>query len=127
MPVNKKYPLKELLAACDYYVRAKQRILTFEYILMAGLNDTEEQARELGHLANKLRAKVNLIPYNPVEGLPWQRPAPEACRQFQHLVERHHVTTTLRTEKGTDINAACGQLRLQHERSATQTETTPTA
>ena len=121
MPVNKKYPLKELLAACDYYVHTKKRLMTFEYILIAGLNDTDEQAEALGKLAGKLRAKVNLIPYNPVEGLPWQRPGPEVCRHFQHLVERHHVTTTLRTEKGTDINAACGQLRLQHERNPTRT------
>jgi 23S rRNA (adenine2503-C2)-methyltransferase len=117
MPVNQKYPLRELLAACEYYVRTKKRILTFEYILIAGLNDTAEQAGELGRLAARLRAKVNLIPYNPVQGLPWHRPPPDACRQFQRLVERHHVTTTLRTEKGTDINAACGQLRLQHERA----------
>jgi len=117
MPVNKKHPLKDLLAACDYYVNTRKRMMTFEYILIAGVNDTDEQAMKLGALAQRLRAKVNLIPYNPVEGLPWQRPAPEQCRQFQHRVERHGVTTTLRMEKGTDINAACGQLRLQTEQA----------
>jgi 23S rRNA (adenine2503-C2)-methyltransferase len=116
MPVNKKYPLPELLAACDYYVNTKKRLLTFEYILIDAINDTDQQADALGKIAGRLRAKVNLIPYNPVERLPWQRPVPDRCRQFQKLVERHHVTTTLRMEKGTDINAACGQLRLQHER-----------
>ncbi|MCX7915687.1 MAG: hypothetical protein N3A53_05225, partial [Verrucomicrobiae bacterium] len=67
-------------------------------------------------LAARLAAKVNLIPYNPVEGLPWQRPSEAQCRQFQQWVKRHRVPVTLRMEKGTDINAACGQLRLQEER-----------
>ena len=116
MPVNKKYPLKELLAACDYYVNTKKRMLTFEYILIDGVNDSLEQAHKLGAIAKRLRAKVNLIPYNPVEGLPWKRPDRDRCKMFQHTLQSHGVTSTLRIEKGTDINAACGQLRLQHER-----------
>ena len=115
MPVNKKYPLKELLAACDYYANAKKRMMTFEYILIDGVNDSLEQAHKLGAIARRLHAKVNLIPYNPVDGLPWKRPDRDRCKMFQHTLQSHDVTSTLRIEKGTDINAACGQLRLQHE------------
>lgn len=118
MPVNKKWPLRELLAACDYYGNTKQRMMTFEYILIAGLNDTLDQAHQLGSIARQLHAKVNLIPYNPVPGLPWQRPERDRCKMFQHTLKTHGVTATLRTEKGTDINAACGQLRLQTEQSS---------
>lgn len=117
MPVNKKHPLKDLLAACDYYVNTKKRMMTFEYILIDSVNDSLEQAHKLGAIARRLRAKVNLIPYNPVEGLPWKRPERDRCKMFQHTLQSHGVTSTLRMEKGTDINAACGQLRLQHERT----------
>lgn len=117
IPVNKKYPLKELLAACDYYANTRKRMMTFEYILIDGVNDSLEQAHKLGAIARRLRAKVNLIPYNPVEGLPWKRPDRDRCKMFQHTLQSHDVTSTLRMEKGTDINAACGQLRLQHEKS----------
>jgi 23S rRNA (adenine2503-C2)-methyltransferase len=117
MPVNRKHPLKELLAACDYYCNTKKRMMTFEYILIDGVNDALEQAHKLGAIAKRLHAKVNLIPYNPVEGLPWKRPERDRCKMFQHTLQTHGVTATLRIEKGTDINAACGQLRLQHEES----------
>jgi 23S rRNA (adenine2503-C2)-methyltransferase len=116
MPVNKKYPLKELLAACDYYANTKKHMMTFEYILIDGVNDSLEQAHRLGAIAKRLHAKVNLIPYNPVESLPWKRPDRDRCKMFQHTLQSHNVTSTLRMEKGTDINAACGQLRLQHEK-----------
>ncbi len=115
MPVNKKYPLKDLLDACDYYVNTKKRMMTFEYILIEGVNDSLEQAHKLGAAARRLRAKVNLIPCNPVEGLLWKRPDRDRCKMFQHTLQTHGITSTLRLEKGTDINAACGQLRLQHE------------
>jgi 23S rRNA (adenine2503-C2)-methyltransferase len=116
MPINRKYPLKDLLAACEYYCRTKERMLTFEYILIDGVNDTLEQAHKLGAMARRLHAKVNLIPYNPVEGLPWKRPDRDRCKMFQHTLREHGIAATLRIEKGTDINAACGQLRLQHEK-----------
>jgi 23S rRNA (adenine2503-C2)-methyltransferase len=117
MPVNRKHPLAELTDACDYYANTKKRMMTFEYILIAGVNDALDQAHKLGALARRLHAKVNLIPYNPVDGLEWQRPGRDRCKMFQHTVQQHEVAVTLRTEKGTDINAACGQLRLQTERS----------
>jgi len=117
MPVNKKHPLKELFDACDYYVNTKNRMMTFEYILIDGVNDSLEQAHKLGAIAKRLRAKVNLIPYNPVEGLPWKRPERDRCKMFAHTLKSHGVTATLRMKKGTDINAACGQLRLQHAKA----------
>ena len=116
MPVNRKFPLKELIAACEHYQAQKGRMLTFEYILIAGVNDSVEQAKPLAALAKKLFAKVNLIPYNQVEGLPWERPAEDVCEAFLAALGKQKVTATLRREKGHDIDAACGQLRLKTER-----------
>ena len=119
MPVNRKYPLAELTAACEHYLRRKGKMITLEYILIAGVNDAVAQADPLAALARRLHAKVNLIPYNRVEGLPWERPAEGAQEAFLAALERRHVTATLRREKGHDIDAACGQLRLKTERELT--------
>jgi 23S rRNA (adenine2503-C2)-methyltransferase len=116
MPVNRKYPLKELVAACEEYQGQKGRMLTFEYILIAGVNDSVGQAKPLAALARRLFAKVNLIPYNRVEGLPWERPDEETQEKFLAALEKQRVTATLRREKGHDIDAACGQLRLKTEK-----------
>ena len=116
MPVNRKYPLKELVAACEQYQIQKGRMLTFEYILIAGVNDSIAQAAPLAALAKKLFAKVNLIPYNKVEGLQWERPDEKVCEAFLRALEKQKVTATLRREKGHDIDAACGQLRLKTEK-----------
>jgi 23S rRNA (adenine2503-C2)-methyltransferase len=122
MPVNKKYPLTELTAACEDYQKLKGRMITLEYILIAGINDSLEQTRPLAALAKKLYAKVNLIPYNKVEGLPWVRPAEEVCERFLAALEKLGVTATLRREKGGDIDAACGQLRLKTERELAESK-----
>ena len=119
MPVNKKYPLKELTAALDYFQAKRGRFITFEYILIAGVNDSLAQAKPLATLAKRLKAKVNLIPYNTVEGLPWTRPSEETCEQFLLALKSQKVVCTLRREKGHDIDAACGQLRLKTERELT--------
>jgi len=116
MPVNKKHPLADLTAACEDYQKVKGRMVTLEYILIAGINDSLEQIRPLAALAKRLFAKVNLIPYNRVEGLPWERPSDAACESFLAALEKQKVTATLRREKGHDIDAACGQLRLKTER-----------
>jgi 23S rRNA (adenine2503-C2)-methyltransferase len=116
MPINRKYPLRELAAAGEYYQEKKGRMITFEYILIAGVNDALDQVKPLAALARRLNAKVNLIPYNHVAGLPWQRPSPAAQRAFLEALTRGQVAATLRQEKGHDIDAACGQLRLQTER-----------
>ena len=122
MPVNKKYPLSELTAACEDYQKIKGRMITLEYILIAGINDSLEQTRPLATLAKRLYAKVNLIPYNKVEGLPWVRPAEEVCERFLAALEKLDVTATLRREKGGDIDAECGQLRLKTERELAESK-----
>jgi len=116
MPVNRKYPLRELTAACEYYMQKKGRMITFEYILIEGVNSGRDQVEPLAALARRLKAKVNLIPYNNVEGLPWQRPSESAQEAFLRALERQKIPATLRREKGQDIEAACGQLRLRTER-----------
>jgi 23S rRNA (adenine2503-C2)-methyltransferase len=115
MPVNKKYPLHELFEALEYWHSRKKQHLTFEFILIAGVNDSLEQGRLLGRRARALEAKVNLIPYNTVQGLPWERPSVERQERFRDLVAAAGVSVTLRREKGHDIAAACGQLRLKQE------------
>ncbi len=126
MPINKKYPVAALFEACRYYTQRKKQRLTFEYILIAGINDNLEQARTLAKRAMELNAKVNLIPYNTVAGLNWSRPAIVEQEQFLTILRRAGVAATLRREKGHDIAAACGQLRLQTERHLRHSERQPT-
>ena len=116
MPINRRYNVETLLSACDYYAARKKQRLTFEYILIADVNDSDEQARVLAHHAKRLSAKVNLIPYNTVHGLPWSRPSQDRQETFLSILRRRGVAATLRREKGHDIDAACGQLRLQTKR-----------
>lgn len=113
MPVNRKYPLDQLLQACDKYVRAKGQGITLEFILIAGLNDAVEHAQLLAQHAKRLQAKVNLIPYNQVDGLSWERPSEERVRAFAQTLKSRGIVATVRHEKGHDIDAACGQLRLR--------------
>ncbi|MBA4150690.1 MAG: 23S rRNA (adenine(2503)-C(2))-methyltransferase RlmN [Verrucomicrobia bacterium] len=120
MPVNKKFPLSELTAACEYYQQKKEKMITLEYILIANVNDGLDQVKPLAKLAHRLHAKVNLIPYNTVEGLPWARPTEEVQEKFLAALENEKVIATLRREKGHDIDAACGQLRLKTERELQQ-------
>ncbi|MEA3188430.1 MAG: rRNA (adenine2503-C2)-methyltransferase [Chthoniobacter sp.] len=116
MPVNRKYPLAVLLDACGYWQSRKKKGLGFEYILINRVNDTPEQARTLAQHALRLNAKVNLIPYNKVEGLEWERPPLARQDAFLRMVRNAGVVATIRREKGHDIDAACGQLRLQTQR-----------
>src|SRR5687767_4774217 len=95
MPVNKKYPISELVAACEYYQKRKGKMITLEYILIAGVNDGLDQTLPLAGLAKRLNAKVNLIPYNKVEGLPWERPDEATQETFLSALERQHVIATL--------------------------------
>jgi 23S rRNA (adenine2503-C2)-methyltransferase len=116
MPINKAYPLAKLLPAVRTFNERHGRMVTLEFILIADVNDSPDQARRLREIALDLHAHVNLIPYNTVEGLPWKRP--DAARQvaFATILDRSGVSVTLRREKGHDIAAACGQLRLKTER-----------
>jgi len=116
MPINRKYPLAELTAACEHYVAKKGQMITLEYILIAGINDALDNVPHLSRLARRLHAKVNLIPYNQVEGLPWDRPDEGICEKFAGELRECGINTTLRLEKGHDIDAACGQLRLKTEK-----------
>jgi 23S rRNA (adenine2503-C2)-methyltransferase len=116
MPINRRYDIETLLSACDYYNAHKKQRLTFEYILIADVNDSDEQARLLSRHARRLSAKVNLIPYNNVSGLTWARPSEKRQEKFLSILRAQGNPATLRREKGHDIDAACGQLRLQTER-----------
>ncbi len=116
MPINRRYNIDMLLSACDYHTSRKKQRLTFEYILIAGVNDSDEQAHLLAKHAQRLSAKVNLIPYNTVEGLPWSRPSRNRQENFLSILRAAGIAGTLRREKGHDIEAACGQLRLQTNR-----------
>jgi 23S rRNA (adenine2503-C2)-methyltransferase len=119
MPVNKKYPLAELLDACSEYQKKTRKMLFLEYILIEGVNDSPEQAALLAKHARRLHAKVNLIPYNTVDGLEWRRPSDAVIDRFAAIVRGGDVTATVRREKGHDIDAACGQLRLKQLKAET--------
>ncbi len=118
MPVNRKWPLGELLPALREWTRTSKHMITLEYILIEDVNADLEEARKLARIARDLRAKVNLIPYNTVEGLPWRRPSEADCRAFCRALMAERVPVTMRYEKGHDINAACGQLRLRRTASS---------
>jgi 23S rRNA (adenine2503-C2)-methyltransferase len=111
MPINAKYPLEILLEACRRYPLPSGRRITFEYILIKGVNDAVEDARRLARLLHSTRCKVNLIPFNPHEGSDLERPSEETIRAFQEVLLRRHFTVIIRHSKGQDISAACGQLR----------------
>ena len=127
MPVNKKFPLEELIPAAKAFARKHGRVLTLEFILIEDINDSLEQAKKLAVIARELHAHVNLIPYNKVEGLPWVRPSLTRQDRFVKELRALGVTATLRREKGHDIDAACGQLRLQTEKAAAGGATPPPA
>jgi len=110
MPINRKYPLSELVAAAEDYLRVGGRQLTLEYILIKDLNDNLYEAEGLAAIARRLRAKVNLIAYSPVPQLTYDRPEAAGLARFQRWLEERKVKVTVRQSKGVDIAAACGQL-----------------
>lgn len=111
VPLNRRWPLAELLAACRRYSRVSPReYITFEYVLIAGVNDRPEQARQLVRLLADVPAKLNLIPFNPFPGVAWQRPSMNAVRRFQEVLNDASMIATIRRPRGDDIAAACGQL-----------------
>lgn len=111
MPINKKYPISELMEACRYYQEITDRRITFEYMLIEGLNDSKEQARQLGKLLRGIHSMVNLIPHNSIEGSPYKKPSRERCNAFAKELSRFCLKVTFRNERGVNIDAACGQLR----------------
>jgi 23S rRNA (adenine2503-C2)-methyltransferase len=110
VPLNKKYPIKELLASCRRYVDGRKTRVTFEYTLMDGVNDSEEQARALVKLLRTVPSKLNLIPFNPFPGTSYQRSSDAVIERFQRIVLAGGIMTTVRRTRGEDIDAACGQL-----------------
>ena len=116
MPVNKAYPLAKLLPAIKTFSEKHGRMVTLEFILIEEINDSLIQAEKLRDIALDLHAHVNLIPYNTVEGLPWKRPSITRQERFADILRDARVSVTLRREKGHDIDAACGQLRLKTEK-----------
>ena len=116
MPINKKYPLNELMNAVRYYEKEAGRRVTFEYILLKGINDQKENALELASLIKGTLAYVNLIPFNPVKELEYNRSDNKTVHNFMDILMKKGVNVTIRKEFGTDIDAACGQLRAKNEK-----------
>ncbi|HSA68858.1 MAG TPA: 23S rRNA (adenine(2503)-C(2))-methyltransferase RlmN [Burkholderiales bacterium] len=111
VPVNRKYPLAELIAACNRYLeKAPRDFITFEYVMLEGVNDADDQARELVALAARVRCKFNLIPFNPFSNSGFTRSSPERIRRFSEVLQRAGLTVTTRKTRGDEIGAACGQL-----------------
>jgi 23S rRNA (adenine2503-C2)-methyltransferase len=111
VPLNRKYPLRELLAACNRYLeKAPRDFVTFEYVMLEGVNDGDAEARELVTIAARVRCKYNLIPFNPFPRSEFRRSGPERIRRFGEILQRAGVTVTTRKTRGDDIAAACGQL-----------------
>ena len=110
VPPNKKYPLAEILDACRRFPLKKRSRITFEYVLLDGVNDTAEDARRLAKLLSGIKAKINLIPLNPAPGVPYNRPSDARVDHFAQILADRHITVSVRKSRGQDIRAACGQL-----------------
>jgi 23S rRNA (adenine2503-C2)-methyltransferase len=118
VPLNRRYPIADLMAACRRYIAKTGRRVSFEYALMKGINDSDETARALGQLLRGMLCHVNVIPLNPVDVLPYERPDPARVDRFAAIVRADGISTTVRYSRGVEIAAACGQLRAQQERGA---------
>jgi 23S rRNA (adenine2503-C2)-methyltransferase len=127
LPVNRRWPIADLMDACRYYIAKTGRRMTFEWALIAGENDTEEQANKLGDLLRGMLAHVNLIPLNPTAGYGGAPSSPERVARFQEVLAGYGVTSTVRVRRGIDIQAGCGQLRDRHvsDRRPLTTDHTP--
>jgi 23S rRNA (adenine2503-C2)-methyltransferase len=110
MPINRRWPIGELLAACRSFPMKQGRRITFEYVLLDGVNDTDADAGRLARLVTGIPAKVNLIPYNDNPGLGYRAPAPERIAAFHGILLARNITAVIRKNRGSDIAAACGQL-----------------
>ena len=117
MPINRKYPLKELLTACKRFPLPARRMITFEYVMIKGINDTLEDAKRLVRLISNIPSKVNLIPFNEHEGCSHKKSDQEKIDRFHQYLLEKHITVLTRASRGDDISAACGQLRGKVERS----------
>jgi len=118
VPINKKYNVAEIIAACKRFPLKKRRRITFEYVLLAGVNDSDEDARRLAKLLGGMKAKVNLIPLNAAAGIPFERPSDAAIDRFAKIVADHGVLVSVRKSRGRDIRAACGQLIVEGQKKS---------
>lgn len=116
MPINSAFSLNEVLKVGEQYAQETGRRVTYEYILLGGVNDTEEHARQLAKILAGQLANVNLIPVNPVDERNFQHPTDHAVKKFFHFLNTHGINATVRKEFGTEINAACGQLRIRADK-----------
>ena len=116
MPINRTYPIETLLEACRRYPLKPHRRITFEYVLLKGVNDAADDARRLAAMLSGVKAKINLIPFNPHASCRFERPEEEVIEQFQQVLLSKHYTVIVRRSKGQDISAACGQLRANRAR-----------
>ena len=110
LPINRRYPIKDLISAVDEYTKLTNRRVTFEWALIRGVNDTPEQARKLAGLLDGLLAHVNIIPLNPTDDFDGQATTPEQARKFQAILEGQGIPCSIRIRRGIDIQAGCGQL-----------------
>jgi 23S rRNA (adenine2503-C2)-methyltransferase len=117
VPINKKYSLKELIETLEHVNETLKREITFEYTLIKDQNDSQKEAHGVGKIAKSLRAKVNIIPYNPISEMDFQRPEQKVIQKFESILSSYGLRVIVRQTAGRDINAACGQLRLDREKA----------
>ncbi|HMF96788.1 MAG TPA: radical SAM protein, partial [Vicinamibacterales bacterium] len=118
VPLNRKYGVVDVIAACKRFPLRKRSRITFEYVLLAGINDSPDDARRLAKLLAGMKAKVNVIPLNAAAGIPFDRPSDEAIDRFARIVAEHGITVSVRKSRGRDIRAACGQLIVGGQRKS---------
>lgn len=116
VPINKKYGVSDIIAACKRFPLKKRSRITFEYVLLAGVNDAPEDARRLARLLAGVKSKINLIPLNAAAGIPFERPSDEAVGRFAGILAGHHLLVSVRKSRGRDIRAACGQLIVEGQK-----------
>jgi 23S rRNA (adenine2503-C2)-methyltransferase len=118
VPINRKYGVADIIAACKRFPVRKRSRITFEYVLLSGVNDSAEDARRLANLLAGVKSKVNLIPLNAAAGIPFERPSDDAIDQFARILADRGVTVSVRKSRGRDIRAACGQLIVEGQRKS---------
>jgi 23S rRNA (adenine2503-C2)-methyltransferase len=118
IPVSTKYGIKDILEACRTFPLARRSRITFEYVLLAGVNDSPAEARKLATLMKGIRSKINLIPLNPAAGIAYERPSDDRVNEFARVLTEHHLFVSVRKSRGRDIRAACGQLAVEGGRRA---------
>jgi 23S rRNA (adenine2503-C2)-methyltransferase len=118
VPINKKYGIADIIAVCRKFPLKKRSRITFEYVLLAGVNDSADEARQLAKLLANVKAKVNLIPLNAAPGIPFERPSDQTIDRFAQILADHHILVSVRKSRGRDIRAACGQLIVEGQRKS---------